>query len=197
MGSRRRPSPGVLAQIGLRAAGVAHDFAQPLTAALLAAREVEGKGAHRLREALHRLEDLLAQMRSELQPPAKRPPRQSSVDLAQMRRQLLADLSAAERRRARIRLAGKARGDPLVLQRIVGNLLLNALRHGSGLVHVNGSARGRKLSITVEGGAARQLATPGWGIGLSSCQDLARRHSLSLQVDISPAGSRATLTNQA
>lgn len=195
MAGRRAPSVTALARLGLRAAGVAHDLAQPLTAALLAAKRVDGNGARPLREALGRMETLLQHMRAELRPEtAAESPR--AVDLAQVRRTLLADLTPAERRRTRIRLAGVATGDAVVLQRILGNLVTNALRHSQGPVRVEGSTRGRNLTLTVEGGAANRPARQGWGVGLAACQELARRHGLALRLTLSPGGSKATLRNR-
>jgi len=188
----RPPSRSNLAKLGLRAAGVAHDLAQPLTAALLAARKVEGKGAAPLRDALHRMEDLLQAIRSELHPEktgeaARRTP------MARVRRNLLAALTPAERRRTRIELSGALHADATPIERILGNLLANALRHGTGPVKVTGEARGDGLSLSVEGGVGKRTSEPGWGIGLASCQDLASRHGLVLRVEITPQGSRASL----
>lgn len=195
MARRRTPSAAALAKLGLRAAGVAHDLAQPLTAALLAARQVDGKGAGPLRAALHRMEDLLLEIRSELRPSDDNP-RRRPADLAEVRRALVASLTPAERRRTRIRLAGATSADATALLRILGNLVLNALRHGRGPVRVDGTARGPRVDIRVEGGAGKRPENTGWGIGLASCQDLANRHRLALRIEISPTGSKATLTSR-
>jgi len=186
------PSRLALAKLGLRAAGVAHDLAQPLTAALLAARKIDGKGAAPLRAALHRMEDLLQSIRSELR--ADTPGRSDArVPMARVRRNLLAGLTPTERRRTRIRLSGTLRADATAVERILGNLISNALRHGTGPVQVAGWAKGGKISVTVDGGAGKRASQAGWGIGLASCQDLATRHGFRLKVEISPRGSRATL----
>lgn len=192
----RPPSRANLAKLGLRAAGVAHDLAQPLTAALLAARKVEGKGAAPLREALHRMADLLQAIRSELRPEKTRRAARRTT-MAQVRRNLLAPLTPAERRRTRIKLGGALHADATPIERILGNLLANALRHGTGLVRVAGAARGDGLSLSVEGGIGKRTSQPGWGIGLANCQDLASRHGLILRVEITPGGSKATLVSQA
>ena len=188
----RPPSRSNLAKLGLRAAGVAHDLAQPLTAALLAARKIEGKGAAPLRDALHRMEDLLQAIRSELHP-EKTKEAARRTPMARVRRNLLAVLTPAERRRTRIELSGGLHADATPIERILGNLLANALRHGTGLVKVAGSARDDGLSLTVEGGVGKRRSQSGWGIGLASCQDLASRHGLVLRVEITPQGSRASL----
>lgn len=186
----RPPSPDALARIGLRAAGIAHDIAQPLTAALLAVRQVDGRGAPRLRAALRRMGELLQALRADLR--GAQPVRRAT-DLADLQRQLLSALTPRDRRRTHIRLSGVASLDTEAARRILGNLILNALRHGSGTVKVSGKGRGTQLSVTVAGGAGRTPASPGWGIGLASCQELAGRHGLSLSIAISPKGSVATL----
>ena len=117
----RPPSRSNLAKLGLRAAGVAHDLAQPLTAALLAARKVEGKGAAPLRDALHRMEDLLQAIRSELHP-EKTKEAARRTPMARVRRNLLAVLTPAERRRTRIKLGGVLHADATPIERILGNL---------------------------------------------------------------------------
>ena len=194
MARPRQAAPTDLAKVGLRAAGIAHDLAQPLTAALLAARQVAGKGAPALRESLHRMEDLLLALREEVSPAATRRPR-GPADLAAIQRNLRAGLTPAERRRTRLRLAGTCSADALAVQRIVGNLVLNALRHGIGAVSATGHARGRRLSVCVTG-EGKRADQPGWGIGLASCQDLAATHGLELRVEISPLGSKATLATR-
>lgn len=186
-----KPSRDNLAELGLRAAGVAHDLAQPLTIALLAARQIEGKGANPLRQALHRMEDLLQSIREELRPGIASAGRR--LNLPDVQRQLLAGLTPGERRRIRMRLSGSGTADASAVQRILGNLVLNALRHGKGPVRATGSARGKRLAVSVEGGPGKASDETGWGIGLASCQDLAGRHRLALRVEISPSGSRATL----
>lgn len=190
MRKARKPSPARLARIGLRAAGLAHDLAQPLTVALLTAQQIDGPGTFRLRAALHRMHELLQGLRAELR--GQRPGRET-VDLADLQRRLLGSLAPGDRRRTHIRLEGVAKLDAEATQRILANLILNALRHGRGKVAVKGKARRAKLSVTVSGGAGRTPSTPGWGIGLASCQELAGRHGLSLSISISPKGSVATL----
>lgn len=195
MHKRRPPSRANLAKFGLRAAGVAHDLSQPLTAALLAAQKIEGKGSAPLRAALYRMEDLLQSIRSELSPDnvgqvMRRTP------IIQVRRNLLAALTPAERRRTSIQLRGTLHAAAIPVERILGNLLANALRHGTGPVKVSGTAQGGKLAFLVEGGAGKRSSQPGWGIGLASCQDLATRHGLTLRVEITPRGSMATLASQ-
>lgn len=185
-----------LARLGLRAAGIAHDLAQPITVALLASRKVRGDGLGRLRRSLGRMTQLLEALRSELREtgPEPRPPR---LDLAKAGDELRDGLAPAQRQRTRIRLQGRASIDPLALQRLLANLLGNALRHGSGRAEVVGSTRAGKLEITVIGGPAKAPSAKGWGVGLLSCQDLARRHHLKLRLRVSPKGSIATLTGRA
>ncbi len=195
MRKSRPPSRVNLAKLGLRAAGVAHDLAQPLTAALLAAQKIEGKGSAPLRAALYRMEDLLQSIRSELSPDSvgqvmRRTP------MIQVRRNLLAALAPTERRRTSIQISGTLHTDATPVERILGNLLTNALRHGTGPVRVSGTVQSGKLSLLVEGGVGKRSSQPGWGIGLASCQDLATRHGLTLRVEITPQGSKATLASQ-
>lgn len=192
----RPPSRARLAKLGLRAAGVAHDLAQPLTAALLAAGKVEGKGATPLRAALRRMQALLQSIRSELHPDKAAEP-SPGVPMARVRRNLLAALTPAEKRRVRIQLEGTLPANGTPVERILGNLIANALRHANGPVEVAGSARSRGISVLVRSGLGKQASQPGWGIGLASCQDLAARHGLRLKVEISPQGSQASLETPA
>lgn len=196
MTSRRKLPTAALARLGLRTAGIAHDLAQPLTSALLAARQIEGKGADSLRAALHRMEDLLLSIRAEINPQGRGRPT-AMTDLARVGRELRAGLTPTEQRRVSIRLAGKIRTDASALGRIVSNLVLNALRHGKGRVQVNGSARSGQLALVVTGGAGKAASETGWGIGLASSQDLASQHGLILRVEISPRGSQASLVKKA
>lgn len=194
MVGRRKTPKAALARLGLRTAGIAHDLVQPLTSALLAARQVKGKGATSLRSALHRMEDLIQSIRAEISP-AVRGEATPLADLGRIARELRAGLSPAERRRVEIRLDGRTRADAMALGRILSNLTLNALRHGKGRVQVTGSAPGGKLAVVVTGGSGKAASETGWGIGLASSQDLANSHGLTLRVEISPEGSRATLIN--
>lgn len=196
MADAPRASRPNLARLGLRAAGIAHDLAQPITAALLASRKVRGEGLGRLQRSLARMTQLLETLRSDLRDatPAKKSAR---VDLDDAGEELREGLTPSQRQRTRIRLRGEAAIKPLVLQRLLANLVSNALKHGSGMVHVVGSARAGKLEITVTGGPAKAPTTKGWGIGLLSCQDLARRHQMVLRVRLSSRGSVATLASRA
>ena len=192
MVGRRKTPKAALARLGLRTAGIAHDLVQPLTSALLAARQIKGKGSAPLRAALHRMEDLIQSIRTEINPVPREGPT-PLADLGRIARDLRAGLSPAERRRVDIRLDGRIRADASALGRILGNLTQNALRHGRGRVQVRGSAPGGKLAIVVTGGSGKAKSETGWGIGLASSQELANRYGLTLRVEISPEGSRATL----
>lgn len=142
------------------------------------------------------MEDLLQAIRSEMHPSTRRGS-SPMADLARIGADLTAGLTTSERRRTRMRLSGKLRADASALGRIVGNLVLNALRHGQGPVEATGSARGGKLSLVVTGGAGKTTSETGWGIGLASSQDLATQHGFTLTVEISPQESRATLVKKA
>lgn len=190
-----RASRDQLARLGLRAAGIAHDLAQPITAALLASRKVSGDGLGNLRRSLARMTRLLEALRAELRG-GTAPTSTTHADLAEAAVALTDSLTPAQRRRTRIRLRGRAAIEPLVLQRLLANLVSNALRHGAGEVAVAGETRAGRLHVTVTGGPAK-AAAEGWGIGLRSCQDLARRHRLSLRLRLSSRGSVATLTGRA
>lgn len=130
-------------------------------------------------------------------------PEPRAVDLAP-RLQGLLDESRALAQRKGLRLIGRlspatVRTDPLLLERVVRNLLVNALRHTpSGWVALRCVARGGRLRLTVmdsgpglppaqrERLQGRQAPGPGQagaGLGLSIVRELAQRlgHPLTLR----------------
>ena len=188
------PSKSSLAKLGLRAAGVAHDIAHPLSIALLAAQNVDGKGTVRLKASLRRMEKLLQALRIELRnEPAK--DLGTSVDLAELGGDIFAGLKLSDQKRVRLKLKGKVKTDAVALHRILENLVLNALRHSDGNVDVTQTHNANQLTLLVNGGATKSKRTKGWGIGLLSSRDLAKRLGYALTIDIKPGRSQARLVS--
>jgi len=188
------PSKSSLAKLGLRAAGVAHDIAHPLSIALLAAQNVDGKGTVRLKASLRRMEKLLQALRIELRnEPAK--DLGASVDLAELGGDIFAGLKLSDQKRVRLKLKGKVKTDAVALHRILENLVLNALRHSDGNVDVTQTHKANQLTLLVNGGATKSKLTKGWGIGLLSSRDLAKRLGYALTIDIKPGRSQARLVS--
>ena len=188
------PSKSSLAKLGLRAAGVAHDIAHPLSIALLAAQNVDGKGTVRLKASLRRMEKLLHALRIELRnEPAKA--LGASVDLAELGEDIFAGLKLSDQKRVRLKLKGKVKTDAVALHRILENLVLNALRHSDGNVDVTQTHKANQLTLLVNGGATKSKRTKGWGIGLLSSRDLAKRLGYALTIDIKPGRSQARLVS--
>lgn len=188
------PSKSSLAKLGLRAAGVAHDMAHPLSTALLAAQNVDGKGAAQLKASLRRMEKLLQTLRTELRSePAKA--LTTSVDLAELSRDIFSGLKLSDQKRVRLKLKGKVKTDAVALYRILENLVLNALRHSEGDVEVTQTHKANQLTLLVNGGATKSKRTKGWGVGLLSSRDLAKRLGYALIIDIKPSRSQARLVS--
>ena len=188
------PSKSSLAKLGLRAAGVAHDIAHPLSIALLAAQNVDGKGTVRLKASLRRMEKLLQALRIELRnEPAK--DLGASIDLAELGGDIFAGLKLSDQKRVRLKLKGKVKTDAVALHRILENLVLNALRHSDGNVDVTQTHKANQLTLLVNGGATKSKRTKGWGIGLLSSRDLAKRLGYALTIDIKPGRSQARLVS--
>ena len=188
------PSKSSLAKLGLRAAGVAHDISHPLSIALLAAQNVDGKGTVRLKASLRRMEKLLQALRIELRnEPAK--DLGASIDLAELGGDIFAGLKLSDQKRVRLKLKGKVKTDAVALHRILENLVLNALRHSDGNVDVTQTHKANQLTLLVNGGATKSKRTKGWGIGLLSSRDLAKRLGYALTIDIKPGRSQARLVS--
>ncbi len=187
------PSKSSLAKLGLRAAGVAHDIAHPLSVALLAAQNIEGKGAAQLKASLRRMEKLLQSLRADLRGESSKAS-SASVDLADLSKDIFAGLKASDQKRVGFKLKGKVKTDAVALHRILENLVLNALRHSDGDVEVTQTHKANQLTLLVNGGATKSKRTKGWGVGLASSHDLAKRLGYALTVDIKPSRSRARLS---
>ena len=186
------PSKNSLAKLGLKAAGVAHDIAHPLAVALLAAQNIQGKGSAQVKASLRRMEKLLHVLRSELRnEPAQKSA--ASVDLTELSRDIFAGFKHADQRRVSFKLKGKLHTDAVALQRIIENLVLNALRHSDGNVEVTQTLKAGQLTVLVNGGAPKRKRTQGWGIGLVSSRALAKRLGYALTIDIQPGRSQARL----
>ena len=186
------PSKSSLAKLGLIAAGVAHDIAHPLSIALLAAQNIEGNGAVQLKASLRRMEKLLQALRTELRSePAKA--LSASVDLAELSRDIYGGLKLSDQKRVRLKLKGKVKTDAVALHRILENLVLNALRHSDGDVEVTPTHKANRLALFVNGGAPKSKPTKGWGVGLVSSHDLAKRLGYALTIEIKPGRSQARL----
>jgi signal transduction histidine kinase len=186
------PSKSSLAKLGLRAAGVAHDIAHPLSVALLASQNIEGKGAAQLKASLRRMEKLLEALRIELRSePAKT--LSVSVDLGELSKDIFSNLKLSDQKRVSLKLKGKAKTDAVALHRILENLVLNALRHSDGDVEVTQTHKANQLTLFVNGGATKSKRTKGWGVGLVSSHDLAKRLGYALTIDIKPGRSQARL----
>jgi signal transduction histidine kinase len=95
--------------------------------------------------------------------------------------------------------------DPLVLERVVSNLLVNAVRHGSQPIVVEAERRDRHLRIAVQDGGAgvpphlrtrlferfaRGESAAGTGLGLAIARAYARAHGGELFYDDRTAGAR-------
>jgi signal transduction histidine kinase len=98
--------------------------------------------------------------------------------------------------------------DPLVLDRVVSNLLVNALRYGAPPVVIAADRRDRHLRIAVEDAGlgvpdelrprlferfARGAEADGSGLGLAIARAYARAHGGDLVYDPTPAGARFEL----
>jgi signal transduction histidine kinase len=98
--------------------------------------------------------------------------------------------------------------DPLVLDRIVSNLVTNAVRHGSPPIRVAAEQRDRHLHVSVEdaGGGVpdalqprlferftRSEAGPGSGLGLAIARAYARAHGGDLVYEAGESGARFEL----
>ncbi len=188
------PSKSSLAKLGLRAAGVAHDIAHPLSVALLAAQNIEGKGSVQLKASLRRMEKLLQSLRTELR---DKPTKAlgTSLDLTDLGKDIYAGLKLSDQKRVSFKLKGMVKTDAVALHRIMENLVLNALRHSDGDVEVTQTHKANQLTLLVNGGAKKRKPTKGWGIGLASSHDLAKRLGYALTVDIKPSRSQARLVS--
>ncbi|MER5884733.1 HAMP domain-containing sensor histidine kinase [Streptomyces sp. NPDC001941] len=155
--------------------------------------------------------DLLLLARLDARPAVRDEP----VDLA-----LLAAEDAARRGAARARLVVDAdtpvpvRGDPAQLERLLANLVDNALRHAAGEVRVRAALEHATpvLEVTDDGpgippaarahvferfarlDAARTRGSGGTGLGLAIARDIARAHGGDLVVADSPRGARLVAT---
>lgn len=170
--------------------------------------------AHDVRGALSRVEQLvdslLALTRSEQLDRAR-----EQVDLAILVEDALDEHRAAIRGRGLlvdVRLAeARTVGDPALLERMVGNLVDNAIRHnveGGGHIRVTTVATGSGVVLTVAnsgvvipGGAIEQLRRPfhrlggrartednGLGLGLAIADAVCRAHGGSLTLAAVPSG---------
>jgi len=98
--------------------------------------------------------------------------------------------------------------DPLVIERVVANLIANARQHGKPPVHIHAEARDRHLRITVTdagAGVPEQLvprlferfehgdATGGTGLGLAIAKAYANAHGGDLYYEPGPWGTRFDL----
>jgi signal transduction histidine kinase len=98
--------------------------------------------------------------------------------------------------------------DPLVLDRVLGNLLVNAVRHGMPPIVVTAERRNRHLRIAVEDAGpgvapdvlprlferfARTEAGPGSGLGLALARAYAQAHGGDLVYDPNGGGTRFEL----
>jgi signal transduction histidine kinase len=98
--------------------------------------------------------------------------------------------------------------DPLVLERVVSNLLANAVRHGAPPIHISAEQRDRHLRVSVEDGGtgvpeelrarlferfARGDAGRGSGLGLAIARAYAQAHGGDLVYHEQPTGARFEL----
>jgi signal transduction histidine kinase len=98
--------------------------------------------------------------------------------------------------------------DPLVLERVVSNLLMNAVRHGAPPIVVAGEQRDHHVRVTVEDGGkgvpeelrprlfdrfARGDHAGGSGLGLAIARAYARAHGGDLLYEPGPTGARFEL----
>ena len=152
------PSKSSLAKLGLRAAGVAHDIAHPLSVALLAAQNIEGKGSVQLKASLRRMEKLLQSLRTELR---DKPTKAlgTSLDLTDLGKDIYAGLKLSDQKRVSFKLKGMVKTDAVALHRIMENLVLNALRHSDGDVEVTQTHKANQLTLLVNGGAKKRKPT--------------------------------------
>jgi signal transduction histidine kinase len=140
--------------------------------------------------------------------------KQESVDLVPLVSDLLTARAAeAEARAVRVRptlAAGRLRGDPRLVERLVANLLDNALRHnvpgGTVVVRTGARAGGGWLAVSNDGpvvdpgeierlyepferlGAERTNAGEGFGLGLCIVRAVATAHGAMLTTSTRPAG---------
>jgi len=98
--------------------------------------------------------------------------------------------------------------DPLVLERVVSNLLANAVRHGAPPIHISAEQRDRHLRVSVEDAGtgvpeelrarlferfARGDAGRGSGLGLAIARAYAQAHGGDLVYHEAPGGARFEL----
>jgi signal transduction histidine kinase len=98
--------------------------------------------------------------------------------------------------------------DPLVLERVVSNLLANAVRHGAPPIHISAEQRDRHLRVSVEDAGtgvpeelrarlferfARGDAGRGSGLGLAIARAYAQAHGGDLVYHEQPRGARFEL----
>ena len=115
--------------------------------------------------------------------------------LIEISRDIFSGLKLSDQKRVRLKLKGKVKTDAVALHRILENLVLNALRHSDGNVDVTQTHKANQLTLLVNGGATKSKRTKGWGIGLLSSRDLAKRLGYALTIDIKPGRSQARLVS--
>jgi signal transduction histidine kinase len=160
--------------------------------------------AERLRRLLEQLLDL-----SRLDATAVRvQPRRLELD-AVLRGIAAETLPAGTPCEVRVAPGADVEADPLVVDRVVSNLLLNAVRYGAPPIRLEAEQRGSDLLISVEDGGTgvppelegrlfdrftRGDDAPGTGLGLAIARAYARAHGGDLVYQPRSAGARFELT---
>jgi signal transduction histidine kinase len=207
------------------AAALTHDLRSPLQTAQHAAQALArlsaepraAAAAERLQRSHRRIDRLLRSLLDALSMDAGRTPRLQACDvrLDELVREVVAE--HADTLGRRVALQGTAQGhwDRDALLRVVENLLLNAVKHGSPdapiQCEVEEDAGAARLVVTNQGpaiaaddweaifqpftrGGGRGSATPGWGVGLAYARSVAILHAGRLRVLASGAcGTRFEL----
>ncbi|WP_054885890.1 HAMP domain-containing sensor histidine kinase [Pseudomonas sp. NBRC 111130] len=175
-------------------AAVSHDLRTPLTRMRLRLERLpDDEQRERLRQNITQMDNMIGQVLDYLR--AGEQQNLQQVDLDRLVARLCADLASSAEPLPVDGKAGSLRGDALLLQRCLQNLVVNALRYARQVsvtlettitgvyIHIDdrgpGIAPGLLTTITdpfVRGEGSRNQASGGYGLGLSIAQRIASSH---------------------
>ena len=186
-------------ELGNRLATASHDLRQPLASMRMSLRSVAADASLRnvMNDTLGYLEGLLARYMDAAAQDGARESELSIVEefparlvLDNLRVMFAGEAAANHAALVTVPSSARVRTDPLVLVRVLGNALSNAIKHARASRILLGCRRGTDQIefVVADDGAGMQASAPsaGHGYGLGIIEDLCQAHGFELRIDTQP-----------